>query len=154
MSEKTTKGVQLLRGDPKKAIVRLSIPMMIGMSVQTLYNLADGIWVSGLGPESLAAVGLFFPVFMGIIALAAGLGVGTSSAIARRIGARDKEGADNVAVHSLILSLALGVTITITMLPAMDSLFRSMGAKFEPGSSYIKTESPSSIKSSSVLFIS
>lgn len=131
MSEKTTKGVQLLRGDPKKAIVRLSIPMMIGMSVQTLYNLADGIWVSGLGPESLAAVGLFFPVFMGIIALAAGLGVGTSSAIARRIGARDKEGADNVAVHSLILSLALGVAITITMLPAMDSLFRSMGAKGE-----------------------
>ncbi|AAL80832.1 MATE family efflux transporter [Pyrococcus furiosus DSM 3638] len=131
MSEKTTKGVQLLRGDPKKAIVRLSIPMMIGMSVQTLYNLADGIWVSGLGPESLAAVGLFFPVFMGIIALAAGLGVGTSSAIARRIGARDKEGADNVAVHSLILSLILGVTITITMLPAIDSLFRSMGAKGE-----------------------
>lgn len=117
MSEKTTKGVQILRGDPKKAIIKLSIPMMMGMSVQTVYNLADGIWVSGLGPNALAAVGLFFPVFMGIISLASGLGIGASSTIARRIGARDKEGADNVAVHSFILSLLLGVGITITMPP-------------------------------------
>ena len=131
MSEKTTKGVQILRGDPKKAIIKLSIPMMIGMSVQTVYNLADGIWVSGLGPNALAAVGLFFPVFMGIISLASGLGIGASSAIARRIGARDKKGADNVAVHSFILSLLLGVGITITMLPTIDSLFRSMGARGE-----------------------
>ena len=56
VSEKATKGVQLLRGDPKKALVRLSIPMMIGMSVQTIYNLADGIWVSGLGPEALSLI--------------------------------------------------------------------------------------------------
>ncbi|ACS90779.1 MULTISPECIES: MATE family efflux transporter [Thermococcus] len=131
MSEKMTKGVQILRGDPKKAIVKLSIPMMIGMSVQTIYNLVDGIWVSGLGPNALAAVGLFFPVFMGIIALAAGLGVGASSAIARRIGARDKEGADNVAVHAIILSVILGVAIPLTMLPTIDSLFMSMGARGE-----------------------
>ncbi|USS39879.1 MATE family efflux transporter [Thermococcus aggregans] len=131
MSEKMTKGVQILRGDPKKAILKLSIPMMVGMFVQTIYNLADGIWVSGLGPNALAAVGLFFPVFTGIIALAAGLGIGASSAIARRIGARDKEGADNVAVHAVILSLLLGVVIPLTMLPTIDSLFRSMGARGE-----------------------
>ncbi|MPW38378.1 MATE family efflux transporter [Thermococcus sp. 101 C5] len=129
MSEKATKGVQLLRGDPKKALVRLSIPMMIGMSVQTIYNLADGIWVSGLGPEALAAVGLFFPVFMGIIALAAGLGVGASSAIARRIGARDKEGADNVATHSVLLGLIVGIVIALTTLPLIDEILMAMGAR-------------------------
>ncbi len=129
VSEKATKGVQLLRGDPKKALVRLSIPMMIGMSVQTIYNLADGIWVSGLGPEALAAVGLFFPVFMGIIALAAGLGVGASSAIARRIGARDKEGADNVATHSVLLGLIVGIVIALTTLPLIDEILMAMGAR-------------------------
>ncbi|MCA6213795.1 MATE family efflux transporter [Thermococcus bergensis] len=129
MSEKAIKGVQLLRGDPKKALVRLSIPMMIGMSVQTIYNLADGIWVSGLGPEALAAVGLFFPVFMGIIALAAGLGVGASSAIARRIGARDKEGADNVATHSVLLGLIVGIVIALTTLPLIDEILMAMGAR-------------------------
>nr|WP_253910276.1 MATE family efflux transporter [Thermococcus sp. 101 C5] len=118
-----------MRGDPKKALVRLSIPMMIGMSVQTIYNLADGIWVSGLGPEALAAVGLFFPVFMGIIALAAGLGVGASSAIARRIGARDKEGADNVATHSVLLGLIVGIVIALTTLPLIDEILMAMGAR-------------------------
>jgi len=131
MREGATKGVKILRGNPKKAIIKLSIPMMIGMSVQTIYNLADGIWVSGLGPNALAAVGLFFPVFMGIISLASGLGIGASSAIARKIGSRDKKGTDNVAVHSFILSLLLGAAITIAMLPTIDSLFRSMGAKGE-----------------------
>ncbi|WP_227805180.1 MATE family efflux transporter [Pyrococcus kukulkanii] len=124
-----TKGVQILRGDPKKAIIKLSIPMMIGMLVQTMYNLADGIWVSGLGPDALAAVGLFFPIFTGIIALAAGLGVGASSAIARRIGARNKKGVDNVAVHAIVLSLFLGVAIPLVMLPTIDSFFGLMGAK-------------------------
>jgi len=129
MNENVKKNIEILLGEPKRAIIKLSIPMMIGMSVQTIYNLADGIWVSGLGPEALAAVGLFFPVFMGIIALAAGLGIGANSAIARRIGARDKEGADNVAIHSLLLSLIIGVVITIIMLPLINSLFHSMGAK-------------------------
>ncbi|HEY8543386.1 MAG TPA: MATE family efflux transporter, partial [Pseudothermotoga sp.] len=45
--QKTTKGVEMLLGDPKKAIIKLAIPMMIAMFVQTLYNLADGIWVAG-----------------------------------------------------------------------------------------------------------
>ncbi|ASJ07294.1 MATE family efflux transporter [Thermococcus pacificus] len=129
MGEKVTKGVQILRGDPKKAIIKLSIPMMIGMSVQTVYNLADGIWVSGLGPEALAAVGLFFPVFMGIIALSSGLGIGASSAIARRIGAKDKKGADNAAIHSLILALILGILLTVTMLPIIGQILTAMGAK-------------------------
>ncbi|WP_293255131.1 hypothetical protein [Palaeococcus sp. (in: euryarchaeotes)] len=42
MSEKATRGVKILRGNPKKAIIKLSIPMMIGMLIQTIYNLARG----------------------------------------------------------------------------------------------------------------
>ncbi|MBN1389959.1 MAG: hypothetical protein JXA22_04885, partial [Candidatus Thermoplasmatota archaeon] len=45
----TTKGVKTLLGNTKKAIFSLSIPMIVAMSVQTVYNLADTIWVSGLG---------------------------------------------------------------------------------------------------------
>ena len=56
-----TKGVKILLGEPKKAIVKLSIPMIIAMSATTIYNLVDAIWVAGLGPDALAAVGFFFP---------------------------------------------------------------------------------------------
>ena len=56
-----TKGIKTLLGDPKKAIIRLSIPMVAAMSAHTIYNMVDAIWVSGKGPESLSAVGFAFP---------------------------------------------------------------------------------------------
>jgi len=82
-----TKQVEILLGEPKKAILKLSVPIMIGMLVQAVYNLADGIWVAGLGADALAAIGLFFPFFMVIMALGAVIGIGGSSAISRKIGA-------------------------------------------------------------------
>jgi Na+-driven multidrug efflux pump len=72
--ESRTSGVQTLLGGPKRAVLRLSLPMMAAMFVQSLYNIVDAIWVAGLGSEALAAVGLFFPFMMGMMALATGLG--------------------------------------------------------------------------------
>lgn len=88
--------------------MKLSIPMMLAMLVQTIYNLADGIWVAGLGPYALAAIGLFFPIFMVIISLAAGIGVGASSVVSQKIGERDKEGADTAASVSILFSIVIG----------------------------------------------
>ena len=48
---KQTKGVETLLGEPKKAIIKLSIPMIIAMSAHTIYNLVDALWVSGFGQE-------------------------------------------------------------------------------------------------------
>lgn len=127
-NERVTRGIQILTGDPKKAIVKLSIPMMLAMFVQTLYNLVDGIWVAGLGPEALAAIGLFFPVFMIVIALSAGLGVGVSSAISRRIGAKDKNGANIAAEHGILLALASGVVIAVLGLVVIDEVLGMIGA--------------------------
>ncbi|MCK4718601.1 MAG: MATE family efflux transporter, partial [Thermoplasmata archaeon] len=56
-----TRGVALLKGDPKKALIKLALPMIVAMSVHTIYNLVDAIWVSGLGPDALSSVGFFFP---------------------------------------------------------------------------------------------
>jgi len=111
-----TKGVKLLQGDPKKAIIKLSIPMIFAMLVQTLYNLVDGIWVAGLGPESLAAIGVFFPIFMIIISISSGLGVGASSVISRKIGEKNKIHADIAASNSIFLSVSLGIIFLIIFL--------------------------------------
>ena len=105
--ESLTSGVQTLLGDPKRAVLRLSLPMMAAMFVQSLYNIVDAIWVAGLGSEALAAVGLFFPFMTGMMALATGLGVGGSSTVSRRIGARDKPSAERAA----LLTLSLGVLV-------------------------------------------
>jgi len=144
-SEKTTntnhtKGVETLLGDPKKAIIKLAIPMIIAMSVQTIYNFADALFVSGFGSslftsveiaatgkDALAAVGLVFPFFMMAIALSTGLGIGSASAISRRIGAEDKTGADNVAIHSIMLTGLTALIYTAILLPSATFFLPALG---------------------------
>ena len=139
--QQETKGVKTLLGDPKKAIIKLAIPMIIAMSVQTIYNFVDTLFISGIGQElftdskingigdlGVAAIGLIFPFFMMAIAISTGLGVGTSSAISRRIGANDKEGADDVAQHSIILILIIALFFSIILFLFSEPLLKVIGA--------------------------
>jgi putative MATE family efflux protein len=128
-----TKGVKILLGDPKKAILKLSAPMMLAMLLQAVYNIADGIWVAGLGADQLAAVGLFFPFFIIIVALGAGIGVGGSSAISRAIGAGDKKFADNTAAHTILLAFAVSLVLSLAVLPFTGQLFHSLSGNGEVG---------------------
>ena len=100
-----SEGISILRGDPKKAIVKLSGPMIVAMFLMSTYNIVNAIWVAGLGADALAAVGFITPLFMVLIGMGSGLGAGVASVISRRIGAKDKAGADNAAVHALSLPL-------------------------------------------------
>jgi putative MATE family efflux protein len=128
-----TKGVKILLGDPKKAILKLSAPMMLAMLLQALYNIADGIWVAGLGADQLAAVGLFFPFFIIIVALGAGIGVGGSSAISRRIGERNKEVADDTAAHTIVFAIGVALVISVAALPFTGRLFQSLSGNGDVG---------------------
>ncbi|MBN1785855.1 MAG: polysaccharide biosynthesis C-terminal domain-containing protein, partial [Candidatus Methanofastidiosa archaeon] len=123
-----TKGVKMLRGDPKRAILKLSIPMIVAMSVQTLYNFVDVIWVSGLGPDALSAVGFFLPFFYAMMALSNGIGTGGSSALSRRIGANDPDGADNVANHSIVLCILVAMAFSLPTTLLSEPIFRFLGA--------------------------
>ena len=115
-------------GNPKKAILKLALPMILAMSVQTIYNLVDAFWVSGLGANALAAVGLFFPFFFMMLALATGLGIGGGAAISRRIGAKDKDGAGNVATHTMIFMIIIALALTLPLLLLAEPMFIAIGA--------------------------
>lgn len=123
-----TDGVKTLLGDPRRAIIKLAIPMIVAMSVNTIYNFVDALWVSGLGPDALSALGFFFPFLFMAISLATGLGVGATSSISRRIGAGDKVGADNVAVHTIILMLIMATSFSIPLYIFAEDIFRQIGA--------------------------
>lgn len=136
-----TKGVRTLLGDPKKAIIKLAIPMIIAMSVQTIYNFVDALWVSGFGSNlftssyvegtgklALAAIGFVLPFYMMAVSISTGIGVGGSSAVSRRIGARDKQGADNVAIHSIIITVLISLIYTIIFYSSADKIFEIIGA--------------------------
>jgi Na+-driven multidrug efflux pump len=123
-----TKGVEILLGNPKRAIIKLAWPMIIAMSVHTIYNVVDAIWVSGLGADALAAVGFFFPFFFMAMAIGVGLGIGGGSAISRRIGANDKKGADQVAIQTLVFMVVLSIIFTIPFFIFAENIFTLIGA--------------------------
>ena len=127
--ENTTKGVDTLLGNPKKAILAMSVPLIIAMIAQSANNLIDAVWVAGLGSEALAAVGFIFPLFFILIGFGNGIGIGASSAIARHIGRGDKESVDSTATQSIVLIVIIAVVMTAFMLIFQRPLLEVMGAK-------------------------
>jgi putative MATE family efflux protein len=123
-----TKGVETLLGDPKKAIIKLSIPTIAAVLSHTIYNLTDAVWVSGKGPASLSAVGFTFPFLWMTMAIGNGIGIGSGAAISRRIGARDKSGADSVATHAMVIMLIIVFLFSAAMIYVARPLMQLMGA--------------------------
>jgi putative MATE family efflux protein len=127
--EKNTKeGIALLMGDPKKAIIKLSGPMIAAMLLMSTYNIVNAIWVAGLGSDALAAVGFVTPLFMILMGLSNGLGAGVASLISRRIGAKDKTGADNAAIHGLLFVVILSLVLTIPLMLLTGPIVSLFGA--------------------------
>jgi len=125
---KHTKGVETLLGNPKKAVFKLSLPIILTNFIQTIYNLADAIWVAGIGADALAAVGFFFPFFFVIIALGMGLGIGGGSAISRRIGANDRERAGLVATHTVFLTVVASAIFSLSLFFSIKFILFKLGA--------------------------
>ena len=125
---KKSKNIEMITGDPKKAIIKLSIPMMISMLLIMLYNIADSIWVAGLGADALAAIGFITPLFMVLVGLGNGIGAGANSMIARFIGAKNYEQANNAALHAIVLSVIVSVIFTVLIEIFMVPILQFMGA--------------------------
>ena len=102
--------LELFKANPSKALWTLSIPMMLGMSVQAIYMLIDtafiGKWVGG---AALAGLGLVFPPLFIIMGITFGLGSGATTVIAKSIGEGNKEKADNAANHIIFLGILLSL---------------------------------------------
>ena len=120
--------IEMITGDPKKAINKLSIPIIASMFLIFANNIIDSIWVAGLGSEPLAALGYITPLFMILVGFGNGLGAGGNSLISRYIGAEDKASANNAAIHNLILSIIVSIVISIIFIVLMEPLLKMMGA--------------------------
>ncbi len=128
---KKTENIDILTGDPKLAIRKLAVPTMLSMVLIIAYNLADTIWVAGLGPEPLAALGFIAPLFFILVGFGNGIGAAASSTIARSIGAKNKQLANNNTSHSIILTLVTSIIIPIIIIMFLDDiliLMRGSGA--------------------------
>ena len=86
-----------------KLIPKVSIPIMISMLVQALYNVVDSIFVARYDPNALTAVSLAYPVQMLMIALSVGMGVGINSLISRKLGEKKNQEARIASWNSLLI---------------------------------------------------
>jgi len=96
-----------------KLLFSMSIPAIISMMIQALYNIVDSIFVAQIGEEALTAVSLAFPIQMIIISCFVGLGVGINSAISRRLGQNKNSEAANVAEHGFLLAVSIAAVLGI-----------------------------------------
>lgn len=90
-----------------RLLVTMSLPMMISMVVQALYNVVDSIFVSWLSEDALAAVTLAFPVQSLMIAFGAGLGVGVNALLSRSLGEKNQENVRDSVTHGMMIYAAV-----------------------------------------------
>lgn len=88
-----------------KLLLSVSLPMMLSMLVQALYNIVDSMFVAQLNEDALTAVSLAFPIQTLMIAVASGTGVGINALLSRNLGEKNYEGANLAARNGLFLSI-------------------------------------------------
>ncbi len=90
-----------------RAILLLAIPMVLEMVMESIFALTDIFWVSKLGADAIATVGLTESLLTVIYALAMGLSIGVGAVVARRTGAKDPSGAARAAVQAILIGVVL-----------------------------------------------
>jgi putative MATE family efflux protein len=128
--EADSRTLALLRGSIVLTLLRLAWPNILVMLAQASTGPIEMWWVSHLGTDALAGMALVFPVVMFVQNVSAGaMGGGISSAVARALGARNRDEADSLVLHALIINVALGVFFSITMLVFGPSTYRALGGR-------------------------
>ena len=125
----------------KKLIVTMSLPMMVSMLVQALYNVVDSIYVARLSESALTAVTLAFPLQNLMIALGSGTGVGINALLSRSLGAKRFERSDAAANTGLLLTFLNAVLFLFIGLFAADAFIRTQTDVSEiisHGSTYLR----------------
>ena len=111
-----------------RSIILLAIPMVLEMCMESIFAVVDIKWVSYLGPDAMATVGLTESMLTLIYALAIGLSIGATAMVARRIGEHDPDGAARAAMQSVFLGLIVAITLALIGAPLAPKLLGAMGA--------------------------
>ncbi len=121
----------LTEGPIGPALRSLAVPMGFGIVFLMLVNLVDTVYVGRLGVAPLAAMSFTFPVITAVMAIAMGLGVGSTSAIARAIGHGDRRVVRRLATHAMALAMLVVAVVSIAGIATQDAVFTALGASDE-----------------------
>lgn len=105
-------------------IAAMSLPMVISMAVNALYNIVDSYFVAKISDDAMTALSLVFPIQNMVNAIAIGFGIGVNACIAFFLGAEKKDKADMSASWGVLLSLLHGILLTVVCIAVMPAFLR------------------------------
>lgn len=123
-----------------KLLITMSLPMVISMFVQAMYNLIDSIFVAQINQDALTAVNMSFPMQSLMIAFQTGLGVGMNAVVSRLLGEKKPQEAGRAAVHGLILTLVnyiIFLSVGLTLMPLFFNAQSKSPAVVDYGIEYL-----------------
>ena len=119
---------RLTTGSVGRHLRALALPMAVGFVALNSYSIADTYFVGQLGTLPLAAMGFTFPVSFTMVAIGLGVGIATSSVLARLLGTGDRDAVQRIATHALLLGALLGLILLAIGLATIEPVFRLLGA--------------------------
>ena len=123
------KEIDYTKGSIRKAIVLLSIPMILEMCMESIFALVDIAYVSQVSTNAVATIGLTESVLTLVYAVAVGLSMAATAVVARRIGEKDKEGANRAAVQVIFLGIAVAAVVSCIGIMYPKEILQLMGAE-------------------------
>jgi putative MATE family efflux protein len=120
--------VDFTQGRVNRALGLLAIPMMLEMSMEAIFAVVDIAFVSRLGTDAVAAVGITEALVTILYAIAIGLGMGVTAMVSRRIGAKNPEAAGSVTGQAIWLCALLSIVIGVIGVVYAEDMLRMMGA--------------------------
>lgn len=118
----------LVEGSIRASLIRMTLPMIVGMFMMFTFSLVDTFFVSLLGTAELTAISFTFPVTFTIMSLAIGLGIGASAVVAKYIGREDLVRAKESSTVINYVALAFAAALIAGCWFFMEPLFTVMGA--------------------------
>jgi len=126
-----TETARLTDGPVGQHLVAMTVPVLLGIATMMGQALVDAWFLGRVGDQALAAHAFSFPILMIVTSVSIGLGAGTSSVVARAIGANDHRRARRLATDSLLLSFVITAAVAIVGVLTINPLFRLLGAPEE-----------------------
>ncbi|MEO0412094.1 MAG: MATE family efflux transporter [Pseudomonadota bacterium] len=119
---------RLTQGPVLSSLLKLVVPMIIGLIAVISQPVIDTYFVGLLGTRELAAMAYIFPVAFIVSSVLIGIGIGATAVISRSIGASDWSDVQHATLHTFLLALAATVGVAALLLPLQDQVFQLLGA--------------------------
>ena len=123
-----SRDLEVMLGDPKRAVLMMTLPLILSYAIAQVNMFADTAWCAGLGSSSSTALSTIIPYYWIIVGIGTGIGIGAAASIARHLGRGESDEAESLVIQTLALSIIVGLVITVPLYLSLDPLMDAMSA--------------------------